>query len=390
MHSLHESNSVYPQPYSVAPSISHALHQRVSSCPNLPILGLESLPYSPSQEYIPKFAFGTTMNSPQNYRLSPSSSTSTNANVSANMHNDTDTTAKSNRLKSIREHMMRQEHKYSRSYDKQEPLLPPPPLHGDDDTSRTNDAETSTSESNPYMRQPQDTLRSLLYSSAASRAEPYARLSPRTPPTDGNDHSNPRPGLRMPQNLPPTPRTPGRRHAALAADAGWNRSPPRLFPRTLLPLEEASQEVTKKIRTESGPIAVLSTSLESSSSSGVRMRPQFQSGHVLQTLARALSVPFPTDPASTSTANEVQPPGPPPLHIAQTSLPAANTGRDHRPSPPKKATSDITDFPSIDFASLGIPSTPESKLTGSSGPPRIVRSDSEQRRPRRRMSAPSA
>ena len=362
---------------SVTSSTSRALYRRVSSCPNLPILGLGSLP----QEYIP-----TTMNSPHNYRSSPSS-TATQSNVSTNMRIDT-TTNDNNPLQSIREQMMRQEHKYSHSYTKQEPLLPSPPPFAD--TSRTNDDETSTShapagrtsDSNPHMRQPQDTLRSLLFTSAASRAEPYA-LSPRTPPMSAaNDRSA------NARQLPPTPRTPGRRHAALDADAGWNRSPPRFFPRTLLPLEEASQEVTKRLRTESGPIAVASTSSESSSSSGVRMRPQFQNGHVLQTLASALSVPFPTNPTST-TSHEVQPPGPPPLHVAQTSLPAANMGRAHRPSPPKKATSDITDFPSIDFASLGISSTPESKLAGSSAP-RIVRSDSEQRRPRRRMSAPSA
>ena len=373
---------------SAASSTSRALYRRVSSCPNLPILGLGSLPHLPSQEYIPKFAFGTTMNSPHNYRSSPSS-TATQSNVSTNVRIDT-TTNDNNPLQSIREQMMRQEHKYSHSYTKQEPLLPPPPPFNAD-TSRTNDAETSTShattgtsDSNPHMRQPQDTLRSLLFTSAASRAEPYA-LSPRTPPMcAANDRSA------NARQLPPTPRTPGRRHAALDADAGWNRSPPRFFPRTLLPLEEASQEVTKRLRTEPGPIAVASsTSSESSSSSGVRIRPQFQSGHVLQTLASALSVPFPTGPTSTTKNNEAQLPGPPPLHVVQTSMPAANMGRAHRPQQPKKANSDITDFPSIDFASLGISSTSESKLAGSSAP-RIVRSDSEQRRPRRRMSAPSA
>lgn len=275
---------------------------------------------------------------------------------------------------------MRREHKYSHSYTKQEPLLPPPPLHGDHD-------DDDTSDSHPHMRQPRDTLRSLLHASAASRAEPYAPSSPRTP-LSGNDYSNPRPGLRMPGHLPPTPRTPGRRHAALAADAGWKRTPPLFFPRTL-PLEAASQEVTKKLRTESGPVPVAS-SPSSPSTSGVRMRPQFQSGHVLQTLASALSVPIPTDPTSTPANNEVQPPGPPPLHAAQSSRPTVTDDRAKRPQPPKKASSDTTDFPSIDFASLGISSTPESKLAGSSGFPRTGRSDSEQRRPRRRMSAPSA
>ena len=319
------------------------------------------------------------MNSPHNYRLSPSSSAATNSNVSTNMRLDTIITDDTNPLQSIREQMMRREHKYSHSYTKQEPLVPPPPLHGDYD---------DTSDSHPHMRQPRDTLRSLLYASAASRAEPYAPSSPQTP-FSGNDYSNPRPEVRMPhQHLPPTPRTPGRRHAALAADAGWKRTPPRFFPRTL-PLEAASQEVTKKLRTESGPVPVASTS-SSSSTSGVRMRPQFQSGHVLQTLASALSVPIPTDPTSTTKNNEVQPPGPPPLHAAQSNAPTATEGRANRPHPPKKDYSDTTDFPSIDFASLGISSTPESKLGGSSGFPRTVRSDTEQRRPRRRMSAPSA
>ena len=367
---------------SVASSTS--LSRRVSSCPNLPALGLGPLPHLLAQEKTPKFAFGATMNIPNNCRLLPrSSSTATNSNVSTNMRLDTTTTDDTNPLQSIREQMMRREHKYSHSYTKQEPLLPPPPLHGDHD-------DDDTSDSHPHMRQPRDTLRSLLYASASSRAELYAPSSPRTP-LSGNDYSNPRPGLRMPGHLPPTPRTPGRRHAALAADAGWKRTPPLFFPRTL-PLEAASQEVTKKLRTESGPVPVASTSSSPSfSTSCVRMRPQFQSGNVLQTLASALSVPIPTDPTSTTTNHEVQPPGPPPLHAAaQHNAPAAIEGRANRPQPPKKAYSDTTDFPSIDFASLGISSTPESKLAGSSGFPRTVRSDSEQRRPRRRMSAPSA
>ena len=126
--------------------------------------------------------------------------------------------------------------------------------------------------------------------------------------------------------------------------------------------------------------------MKSPPSSSVRMRPRFEDGHVLRTLARALAVP--TSRENVADKN-VQHPGPPPLYVE------ASTGEHTTCNPgknvaPARASSDITDFPNIDFASLGIAPTLESKLAGSSSPQRIVRSDTEQRQPRRRMSAPSA
>ena len=282
--------------------------------------------------------------------------------------------------------MMRNEHKYAHSYAQQEPLLPPPPPFGDV-SSRTNDEIDTSDDSHPHMRQPQDTLRSLLFPSMTSRTECSA-LSPRTSPT-----GHLRVGGRLQAPPGPTPRTPGRRHAALATDAEWNRTPPRFFPRTSNALdtilETASQEVTKKLRTETGSMPTM----KSPPSSPVKMRPRFEDGHVLQTLARALAVPTSRE---NCTSKDVPPPGPPPLYVEVSTIEQTTAniaGKDDmstRPDQAKRTSSEVADCPNIDFASLGISPTLESKLAGSSSPQRIVRSDAERRQPRRRMSAPSA
>lgn len=293
-----------------------------------------------------------------------------------------------NPLQAIREQMMRNQHKYARSYTHQESLLPPPLPFGDASAVRTNDDVDTNDDSHPHMRQPQDTLRSLLFSSTTSRSEVSA-LTPRTSPVSSAGNSHLRFGCWLPPPPGLTPRTPGRRHAALATDAEWNRTPPHFFPRgTSNAIDEAaSQEVTKKLRTETGSMSTM----KSPPSSPVRMRPKFENGHIFQTLARALAVP-----TSHVADKNVQHPGPPSLYFeakpAKMSTPnsTAKGGVSTRPGQAKRASSDIADFPNIDFASLGISPTLESKFEGSSSPQRIVRPNTERRQSRRRMSAPSA
>mmetsp|Transcript_34695 Transcript_34695/g.101972 ORF Transcript_34695/g.101972 Transcript_34695/m.101972 type:complete len:391 (-) Transcript_34695:98-1270(-) len=376
---------------------SFNLRRTVSSCPNLQSLGLASSHSLSPKHDTPQISFGTTMNIPHNFQSSPPSMSGGDGGSSSNIRINA-TTTHNNPLQSIREQMMRNQHKYAHPYTKQEPLLPPPPPFGNDggESGTTND-------SNPHVRQPRDTLRSLLYSSAASRSDFSAMSSQTTPPPSvGNGHASRgrRVGGRLLPPPGPTPRTPGRPHAALAADADWNRTPPLFFPRTNA-LETASQEVTKKLRTETGSIPTTSLS-SSSSSSSMRMRPRFESGHVLQTLASALALSAPPVPTAgtrkTAAKKAVQPPGPPPLHVGvgtaeRATVSEGKNDMSTRPNKVKRAASDIVDFPNIDFVSLGIsstPSTPESKLSRSSASPRIVRSGTERRRPRRRMSAPSA
>ena len=299
---------------------------------------------------------------------------------------DNDKRNNKNPLQAIREQMMRNEHKHAHSYTQQELLLPPPPPFGDTAAARTNVEIDTNDDSHPHMRQPQDTLRSLLFSDMTSRSEVSAQTPRTSPVPSGRNSSHLRVGGRLQTPPGSTPRTPGRRHAALATDAKWNRTPPRFFPRGTNALdailETASQEVTKKLRTEKGSMATM----KSPPSSSVRMRPRFEDGHVLRTLARALAVP--TSRENVADKN-VQHPGPPPLYV-EASTGERTTCNPGKNVAPARASSDITDFPNIDFASLGIAPTLESKLAGSSSPQRIVRSDTEQRQPRRRMSAPSA
>lgn len=368
------SRTISVRKFGVPACASFHLRRTASSCPNLHSLGL----VSPTHHTSPRIPLGTTMNIPRNAQSSPPTMVAGGG--------DNDKRNNKNPLQAIREQMMRNEHKYAQSYTQQEPLLPPPPPFGDTAVARQNDEINTSDDSHPHMRQPQDTLRSLLFSSTTSRSE-VSVLTPRTSPVpSGRNSSHLRVGDWLQPPPGPTPRTPGRRHAALATDAVWNRTPPRFFPRGTNALdailETASQEVTKKLRTETGSVATMNAP----PSSPVRMRPRFEDGHVLRTLARALAVPTSRENIAYKI---VEPPGPPPLYVE------ASTGKHTTCNPgknvaPARASSDITDFPNIDFASLGIAPTLESKLAGSSSPQRIVRSDPERRRPRRRMSAPSA
>ena len=367
-HTTHMSRTIYVHNFGV-PASFH-LRRTASSCPNLQSLGL----VSPSQHHTsPRIPLDATMNIPNNFQSSPPSM------VAGGGINDK---GNKNPLQAIREQMMRNQHKYARSYTHQESLLPPPLPFGDASAARTNDDVDTNDDSHPHMLQPQDTLRSLLFSSTNSRSEVSA-LTPRTSPVSSAGNSHLRVGCRLPPPPGLTPRTPGRRHAALAIDAEWNRTPPRFFPRGSNALDEAaSQEVTKKLRTETGSMPTM----KSPPSSPVRMRPKFENGHVLRTLARALAVPTSRENV---TSKNVPPPGPPPLYAEMNTREEAATFQGKNVAP-ARASSDIADFPNIDFASLGISSTLESKLTGSSSPQRIGRSDPERRQPRRRMSAPSA